>query len=194
MTDPDLFLQPVRSPRADAIKNRMLLLETARQLFGAQGVDAVPMSAIAEAAGVGKGTLYRHFPDKAALCHALLDQQMTELQNNTLAHLRGPGAPLEKLHWFLDVVLHFVDRNTEMLREAAAISPLPTLAHPAHLWWRQTIIGLLEQHAPGDWEYAADVLYIMLDVQTLIFQQYDRGLGLEQIAAGLHNTLNRLAG
>ncbi|MEL6216458.1 MAG: helix-turn-helix domain-containing protein, partial [Pseudomonadota bacterium] len=66
--------------RADARRNRKLLLETAQALFEANGVDAVSMTAIADAADVGKGTLYRHFPNKAALCNALLDEDMHALQ------------------------------------------------------------------------------------------------------------------
>lgn len=52
-----------RQPRADARRNAEAVLEAARTLFAEQGVD-VPMEQIGRAAGIGKGTLYRHFPTK----------------------------------------------------------------------------------------------------------------------------------
>lgn len=58
-------------PRRDAQHNRAHILDVARQAFGDNGVD-VSMDAIAKLAGVGAGTLYRHFPNKEALLAALL--------------------------------------------------------------------------------------------------------------------------
>jgi hypothetical protein len=67
------------------------------------------------------------------------------------------------------------------------------LHHPAHLWWRQTIHGLLMRLKPaGDIDYIADVLYVMLDVQTIRFQRRVQGYDIERIVAGLHMMLDRL--
>jgi AcrR family transcriptional regulator len=76
--------------RADAARNRAAVLEAAATLFRAHGVAAVSMDAVAAAAGVGKGTLFRRFGDKAGLAVALLDARERELQE---AILTGP-APL----------------------------------------------------------------------------------------------------
>ncbi|HRF98801.1 MAG TPA: helix-turn-helix domain-containing protein, partial [Aggregatilineales bacterium] len=57
-SDDSILINPTNPPRADALRNHALLLETARQLFVEQGVESVTMSQIAQAAGVGKGTLY----------------------------------------------------------------------------------------------------------------------------------------
>jgi AcrR family transcriptional regulator len=62
---------PTSPPRKDAQHNRAHILDVARQAFGNNGVD-VSMDAIAKLAGVGAGTLYRHFPNKEALLAALL--------------------------------------------------------------------------------------------------------------------------
>ncbi len=68
---------PVSDPgppeRGDAARNRARVLEAASRLFDEQGVEAVTMDAVACAAGVGKGTLFRRFGDRAGLCLALLD-------------------------------------------------------------------------------------------------------------------------
>lgn len=178
--------------RADALKNRALLLDTARQLFAEHGVDAITMSAIAEAAGVGKGTLYRHFENKTALCQALLDDDQRQLQERSLRRLRQGYPPLDNLRWFLAEVVAFVTRNEDLL--FGVHDRLPTLAHPAHLWWRQTIRGLLAQaHVEGDLDYLADVLYVMLDARTITFQRRSLGYSVERIVDGLHHLLARLA-
>lgn len=178
--------------RADALKNRALLLDVARQLFDEKGVETITMSAIAEAAGVGKGTLYRHFENKTALCQALLDDDQRQLQDRTLRRLRQGDPPLQNLEWFLAEVAAFVARN-EALLSVEGHDLQPMLAHPAHQWWRQTIRGLLGQaRVAGDMDYVADVLYVMLDARTLSFQRHNLGYSFERIVDGLRDLLTRL--
>ncbi|MFD0056770.1 TetR/AcrR family transcriptional regulator [Streptomyces sp. NPDC127168] len=62
--------------RADARHNRERVLEAAREVFAAQGVDA-PMSAVARRAGVGVATLYRRFPTRSALVSAAFTEQLS---------------------------------------------------------------------------------------------------------------------
>ena len=193
MMNDNLIVGETQPTRADAVKNRLLLLETARQLFAAHGVEAVSMSAIAEAAGVGKGTLYRHFENKTELCQALLDHDQRQLQEATLRQLRDEPDPLKNLRWFVRTVVEFVGRNGEMLCAGARSGMLPPLEHPAHYWWRQTIRGLLEQlQAPGDRDYVADMLYVMLDARTIAYQQHILGYSQERIIEGLTALLDRL--
>lgn len=178
--------------RADAARNRQRLLETAARLFRESDVESITMSAIAKAANVGKGTLYRHFGDKAELCHALLDEAMRNFQNRTLAQLRGPASPCEKLRWFLAEGVRYVFDHGELLREAATQGSGDMLSHPAHVWWRQTIYGLLMQIDPAsDVDYLADVLYVLLDIQTIRMQR-ERGYSAQRIIDGLLHTLERL--
>lgn len=195
MNNNDLILPFDSQPtRADAVKNRALLLETAQRLFEAQGVEEVSMTAIADAAGVGKGTLYRHFQNKSDLCHALLDQDMRDLQERSLRRMQNHRDALGNLEWFTEQVLLFVVRNQSFLSAQASSEFVPMLGHPAHLWWRQTINGLLRQIRPGqDIDYLSDMLYVMLDVQTIRFQQTVLGYDLPRIHAGLKHTLRLLS-
>ncbi len=62
-----------RRPQARGVATRRRLLAAAEQRIGARGYEATSMQDIAEAAGVGVGTLYHHFPDKRALLLALVD-------------------------------------------------------------------------------------------------------------------------
>ena len=183
-----------KAPRADAQRNRRRLLGTAQQLLDSGEFEAATMSEIAQLAGVGKGTLYRHFGDKSALCHALLDEAMHDFQARALTHLHRPDRPLDKLTWFLREVVLYVDRHRLLLSEAAEQGRhAKTLLHPAHIWWRMTIVGLLQQIPyEGDTDYAADMLYIMVDVQTLRFQRDIQGYSLDRILAAIQNVVTQL--
>ena len=193
MNDELPLLPTEKKERADAQRNRQRLLAVATCLFREQGAAHVTMSAIAEAAGVGKGTLYRHFPDKSALILALLDADMQALQARVFASLADPAPPIEKLRWFLEVAAQYVIDHLEFLLESAETSPEAIRLHPAHDWWRQTIHGLLRQIPTcAEPEIAADVLYLMLDVQTIRYQQHARHYSPERIIHGLHYTLERL--
>lgn len=190
--DENLIFSDARSPRSDAVQNRAHLLETARKLFAEQGVDAVTMSAIAQAANVGKGTLYRHFENKTELCFALLDHDQRDLQDRAFKHFRTHHDPLENMRWFLGEVLDFVVRNSAFLcagdsMQEKVVSPL---AHPAHQWWRQTIQHFLSQLRPaGDVSYMTDVFFVMLEVHTVHYQMRVLGYSRERILDGLISTL-----
>jgi AcrR family transcriptional regulator len=70
--------EPPRPLRADAERNRRRLLEAAREVFARRGLDA-SVDEVARAAAVGVGTLYRRFPDKAALVQAALADSSDDL-------------------------------------------------------------------------------------------------------------------
>lgn len=193
MNEPIFPPQDSQPTRADAVKNHALLLDTAQRLFIEKGVNSVSMTEIAEAADVGKGTLYRHFQSKAELCHALLDQDMRDLQDRSLRRMRNHADPLENLEWFLEQILLFVVRNEALLSIHIGSEDINTLNHPAHLWWHQTIHALLRQIAPGyDVSYFTDLFYVMLDVHTLCFQRHTLGYDNTRILAGLRSTLQLL--
>jgi AcrR family transcriptional regulator len=78
--------------RADARRNRQRVLEVAQQVFAAEGLG-VPIDEIARRAGLGVGTLYRHFPTKEALFEAILVSRMEEVVEHahSLAGAKDPG-------------------------------------------------------------------------------------------------------
>jgi AcrR family transcriptional regulator len=87
---------PVRPPadrplRRDAERNRLLILDAARQVFAAEGLDA-GFDEIARVAGVGVGTVYRRFPERADLVHALFDQEVDRVVARAEAALADPDA------------------------------------------------------------------------------------------------------
>ncbi|MCB9760760.1 MAG: TetR/AcrR family transcriptional regulator [Alphaproteobacteria bacterium] len=97
MTDDDPTREtPPRSLRADAARNREALLSAAGQVFVASGVDA-PIREIAAAAGVGIGTIYRHFPKRSDLIVAVYRHQIEGCAAAGPALLAEAASPLVAL-------------------------------------------------------------------------------------------------
>jgi len=96
----------VRPQRADAQRNRARILEAAENVFAVEGIE-VPVDLIAEKAGVGVGTLYRHFPTKEKLCEAVLLDRLSALTADAraLADADDPKAA------FFGFVAHFVEEG-----------------------------------------------------------------------------------
>jgi AcrR family transcriptional regulator len=86
---------PPHAERADAARNRQLLLATARDMLAEQGADKLTMDGLAERAGLGKGTVFRRFGTRAGIFAALLDDDERDFQEQVLAGPPplGPGAP-----------------------------------------------------------------------------------------------------
>jgi AcrR family transcriptional regulator len=98
---------PARRPRADAERNRVLLLKAAKAAFAKNGADA-SLEQIARAAGVGIGTLYRHFPARDDLVEALYGNEVEQLVMTAtrLMETRAPVAALrEWLLMFVDYII-----------------------------------------------------------------------------------------
>src|SRR5271169_106623 len=91
---------PPPAERADATRNRRLLLATARDMLAEQGADKLTMDGLAERAGLGKGTVFRRFGTRAGIFAALLDDDERAFQQQVVAGPQplGPGAaPLDRL-------------------------------------------------------------------------------------------------
>lgn len=95
-----------RPLRADAQRNRARILEAAEAVFAADGIE-VPVDTIAEKAGVGVGTLYRHFPTKEKLCEAILLERLSDLTVDARALADAPD-PATTFFGFLE---HIVEQG-----------------------------------------------------------------------------------
>ena len=139
--------------RADAARNRAVVLDTAAILFRQHGVDAVSMDAVAAAAGVGKGTLFRRFGDKAGLAAALLDEQERKLQDAIIfgpAPL-GPGKPddsptaTERLRAFVDAYLDYLLAHLDLIAMSETGSPGARYRIGAYRFWHHHIRLILAE-------------------------------------------------
>ena len=96
-----------RTKRADAVRNEQKLLSAAAEVFVSAGVDA-PIREIAARAGVGMGTIYRHFPTRADLVAAVFRHQVEACAEAGPALLAEAGSPFEALRQWIDLFVDFL--------------------------------------------------------------------------------------
>jgi polyketide synthase 12 len=110
-----------RAERADAVRNRERLLASARQMLAEQGADKLTMDALAERAGLGKGTVFRRFGTRAGIFQALLDDAERAFQERVLSGPPplGPGAAaLDRLIAYGQARVGFLIDHQEIARAA----------------------------------------------------------------------------
>jgi AcrR family transcriptional regulator len=126
---PTLPVGAPRAERADAVRNRRHLLATARQMLASQGAATLTMDALAEQAGLGKGTVFRRFGTRAGIFQALLDDDERAFQEQVLAGPPplGPGAPpVDRLIAYGRARAAFLIEHREVARAALDGSqPIP---------------------------------------------------------------------
>jgi AcrR family transcriptional regulator len=105
--------KPSRSPRADALRNRERLIEAATQVFG-MGAPQASLEAVAREAGVGIGTLYRHFPTREALFEAVYRREVDQL-GDLAERLAQAEAPVEALRQWLHANIRLVTTKRGMV-------------------------------------------------------------------------------
>ena len=163
--------------RADAQRNRLKVLEAAQRLFACQGVENVSMDAIAAAAGVGKGTLFRRFGDRAGLARALLEERTREMQEEMIrgpAPL-GPGAPPHRaLEGVRAAQIALLTDQADLIAEGergARFSAGP------YAFYRMHIALLIREADPeADAEVLTDFLLAPLSADTYLYLCRDRNL------------------
>ncbi|WP_020664187.1 TetR/AcrR family transcriptional regulator [Amycolatopsis benzoatilytica] len=110
---------PARRPRADAERNRARLLTAAREAFGAAD-EPVTLERIARDAGVGIGTLYRHFPTREALVEALYRDELAQVVASA-PKLLATEKPLRALRRWMDRFAEYASTKHDMADTLRAI-------------------------------------------------------------------------
>jgi AcrR family transcriptional regulator len=154
---------------------------------------------------VGKGTLYRRYPDKAALCVALMDACFVEFERAALDEISRTfetRSAIEQLHAFLNRLIDWTEAHTPWLGVIADQSSGPRRGSgrcgPIYRWLHGVVEYLLNQAtATGeaqidDTVYIADVILSAVDVDLYVFQRHERHYSPDRIRAGLHQLVEGL--
>jgi AcrR family transcriptional regulator len=176
--------QPRR--RADAVRNHERVLCTAARLFEERGPEHVSMELIASEAGVGKGTLFRAFGDRAGLCAAVLSEHEAAFQDDVLrgpAPL-GPGAPpVERIAAFGTAYMNFLDEHLDLMLAAEQGNQTRYTSSPFAMY--RVHLGVLVREALGegfDHDYTTDVLLAPLAAHFFVYQRRIRRRPVAELA------------
>jgi AcrR family transcriptional regulator len=157
------------------------------------------MDAIAAAAGVGKGTLFRRFGDKAGLAVALLDERERELQQAILSGPAplGPGVgdppppPADRLRAFVRAYLDYALAHLDLLRMSETAAPGARYRIGAYRFWHRHLAILLAGVDPrGDADAVAHALLAPLAAEHLCAVLPD--LGADRVRAALLTLVDRV--
>jgi AcrR family transcriptional regulator len=181
--------------RADALRNYERVLCAARRLFAEHGPARVSMDAVAAAAGVGKGTIFRAFGDRSGLLSSILGEDETAFQDAVIRGEPplGPGAPpLERITAFGLAYMDFLDEHLDLLL-AAELGPGVRYAKGPFQIYRAHFAILLREAAPDlDAEYLADVLLAPLAADFFAYERRVRGRSREELDAAWCCLVQRL--
>ncbi len=180
--------------RADAARNRRRLLEAARALVAEHGASRVTMEAVAAAAEVGKGTVFRRFGDRVGLMVALLDHTERENQDAFMfgPPPLGPGAPpLERLIAFGQLRIRHAIEHRDILLASEPAGPR-RFGHPARGVMLLHVATLLrEARVDGDVELLTETLLGYFDPARLQHLR-DNGVTIERLDAGWTDLVERI--
>ncbi|GLX07437.1 hypothetical protein Misp03_43630 [Microbispora sp. NBRC 16548] len=179
--------------RADAARNRRKILDVTARLIAEQGPEAVTMNAVAHAAGMGVGTVYRRFGDVSRLLFAVLDDGEQRFQEAFMTGPPplGPGAPpAERLRAFLHTVADRIIEQGEIMRAAEAASPGARYQSGAYLTMHTHVSVLLREMRPeSDPTVLAHLLLAPFVPSLFEHLTVERGLTGDQIKAGVDSLL-----
>ncbi|MDR2988000.1 MAG: TetR/AcrR family transcriptional regulator [Nocardiopsaceae bacterium] len=179
--------------RADAARNRRKILDATRQLVCEHGPEAVTMNAVAHAAGMGVGTVYRRFGNVSQLLFAVLDDREKCFQE---AFMSGPpplgpdAPPAERLRSFLHALADRVVEQLTILRAADAASPKARYHGGAYLTMHTHVAMLVRQLRP-EADPAALAHLLLAPFAPSLFEHLtiERGLTPDQVKAAIDDLL-----
>jgi AcrR family transcriptional regulator len=201
VNQPELSWATPPTERADAARNRVHLLATARQMLAERGADKLTMDGLAEQAGLGKGTVFRRFGSRAGIFQALLDDDERAFQDQVLAGPPplGPGAPpVDRLIAYGRARIAFLIEHREIARAALDGSqPVPAGAQtPLSQLHIRVLLGQAGL-GPADLDVLAIQLTAALDGPLLLYLSTDdlaepAGRAGERIARGWQDLIERV--
>jgi AcrR family transcriptional regulator len=177
------LLEPEAHGRADAARNRERILCSAARLFAERGADRVSMDEVAEAAGVGKGTVFRRFGSRAALAQAVLSEHEAAFQEQIIRGdpPLGPGAaPRERLIAFGESLLDELEHNA-LLIAAAEVGGARFISAPYGVYRLHVTLLLRESDPRCDAELLAEMLLATLAADLFVHLRHVRTLPLERL-------------
>lgn len=140
--------QPRRAPEVPA-SSREKILDVAEALFARRGYAGVGLREVAEAAGLGKSSLFHHFRGKAQLYLAVLDRVFERIDERLAPMLTGPGSPLVRLEGCLDALIDALAEHPTtarlLLRGLFEDDDLPEAAQAEVTATERTLFGILER-------------------------------------------------
>ncbi|MFD8417890.1 TetR/AcrR family transcriptional regulator [Streptomyces sp. NPDC059466] len=180
--------------RADAARNRARLLEAATRLVEERGVANVTMEAVAAAASVGKGTVFRRFGDRTGLLMALLDHTERQFQ---AAFFRGPpplgpgAAPADRLHAFGCGVLRQTCDRLDLYIAAEPDASRRFNSAPYRVRFTHVAMLVREAVPAADGELLAQTLMGYLEPALILHLTRQRGMTVERLESGWHDLVER---
>ncbi|MGW0248291.1 TetR/AcrR family transcriptional regulator [Nocardia goodfellowii] len=180
--------------RADAARNRSRILAAAAELLARRDPRTVTMDDIAKAAGVGRGTLYRRFPNVGAIALSLLDEHERAIQEQLLRGdpPLGPGAPpADRLAAFYAAMVELLHGHAHLVLGAETGSA--RFGTGAYQFWRVHIGTLLREAGVPEADSLIEPLLAPVAAEVYL-QQRERGLGNEQIVAALRRLAHAVLG
>ena len=182
--------------RADAARNREKVLAAARDLFEQRGVANVTIDEIARAAGVGKGTVFHRFGDRAGLVMALVDDEERALQERILRGdpPLGPGAPpAGRMVALVDALVDLLERYGDLLRDSEASRAGARYDAGAYAAWHQHATMLIAEARPGDdAPVLAHLLLAPLAAEHFTHLTEHDDIDLERLRAALRHVVLRV--
>ncbi|MEV6562226.1 helix-turn-helix domain-containing protein [Nocardia sp. NPDC051756] len=180
--------------RADAARNRAKVLAAAAELFASRDPRTVTMDDIAKAAGVGRGTLYRRYPDTNSIAVALLDEHERALQAQLIGGdpPLGPGAPpAQRLAAFYAAMVELLDAHADLVLGAEIGGA--RFATGSYGFWFAHVRALLLAGGIREPDALVDPLLAPLGAEVYQ-QQRGRGLTSAQIAEALRDLAHSVLG
>lgn len=179
--------------RADAAQNRRKILTAAAAIVAERGPDALSMDEVARAAGVGVGTVYRRFGDRAGLAYAVIDDREVQFQ---AAFLKGPpplgpgAGALERVRAFLYALVDRTEDQLGLLLVAEMDSADARFTEGSYELYQQHLALLIGRIRPeADVRWLADALLAPLAANLYGYQRRTGGMSVARVKAGYDDLL-----